>query len=113
MSTDHRERLRREHEQSHAHLRRYHEANPGVLSNPETYLTAHGMMTDEQARDLNAAGVPLSANPTASEIQDAHLHMRAHAPHRVRSAERLIDHVHRQLHGQPPRDEDGRFRSTR
>ena len=66
-------------------------------------------MTDAQLEDLKAAGVPFSANPTATEIHDAHLHMRAHAPHRVRSADRLIDHVHSQLHGQP-RDENGRFR---
>ena len=53
----HEERLRAEHASSHAHLKRYHEANPHVLSDPETYLTAHGKMTDEQAKDLEAAGL--------------------------------------------------------
>jgi hypothetical protein len=107
--TDYHDRLAAEHRRSHEHLRRYREANPGALADDESYIEAHGKMTDAQLDDLKAAGVPLSANPTASEIHDAHLHMRAHAPHRVRSADRLIDHVHRQLHGQP-RDENGRFR---
>jgi hypothetical protein len=109
MSTDHRtQRVRDEHRRSHGHLKRWHERNPGILSDPDAYLEAHGRMTDAQLEDLKAAGVPLSANPTASEIHDAHLHMRAHAPHRVRSAEQLIGHVARRL--TPPRDENGRFR---
>jgi hypothetical protein len=107
-SGDHQARLRAEYDRSHAHLKRYHEKNPHVLSDPETYLQAHGLCTDAQLADLRSAGAPLSANPTATEIHDAHLHMRAHAPHRVRSADRLIDDVHSQLHGQPRRA-DGTF----
>jgi hypothetical protein len=104
--TDHHARIRDELDRSHGHLKRWHEQNPGVLSNPDTYLHAFGRITEEQAKDLKAAGVPLSASPTASEIHDAHLHMRTHAPNRVRSAEQLIGHVARRL---TPRDEDGRF----
>jgi hypothetical protein len=104
----HQERMRDELDRSHGHLRRFHEKNPGILSDPDAYIEAHGRMTDAQLEDLKAAGVPLSANPTATEIHDAHLHMRAHAPHRVRGADRLIGDVHRQLHGQARR-ENGRF----
>src|SRR5258706_9885921 len=84
-SGDHHDRMRAEHARSYEHLRRYHEKNPHVLSDPETYLQAHGRMTDEQARDLEAAGLydpekfrqQAGRGPTASEIHDAHLSARA------------------------------------
>jgi len=74
------------------------------------------MMTDAQREDLERAGLldrekfreQHGRDVRASEIHDAHLHMRAHASHRVRSTEQLISYVHDRLHGQP-RDKQGRF----
>jgi hypothetical protein len=120
MFPDHRkasaDRLKDEHARSHAHLRRYHEANPHVLSDPETYLQAHGRMTDEQAKDLEAAGLldregfrrQAGRDPTASEIHQKHLEARAHGVKGVRQSHELIDHVARRL--SPPRDAEGRFK---
>jgi hypothetical protein len=109
--TEQARRLSEEHARSHSHLKRWHEQNPGFLDDPDAYLEAHGRMTDAQLEDLKATGAPLSANPTATEIHDAHLHMRAHAPHRVRSAEQLIGHVARRL--TPPRRAYGTFKPVK
>jgi hypothetical protein len=109
MYPDHRDekakRLAEEHARSHGHLKRFHADNPGVLSNPETYQRAHDLMTDAQADDLERAGLidrelfrkQTGRDVRASEIHDAHLSVGAHAPHRVRGASELIDHVHRRL----------------
>jgi len=111
---DRAQRLRDEHARSHGYLKQYHAKNPSVLSDPENYLQAFGMCTDEQLKDLRAAGVPLSANPTATEIHQAHLEARAHAPHRVRSADKLIEHVHGELEKRRrPRESDGTFAPIR
>jgi hypothetical protein len=112
----HQERMQAEHKRSHEHLRRYHEKNPGVLDDAETYLQAHGLSTDAQLEDLERAGLydpegfrKLSGGrgPTASEIHDKHLEARAHNIYGVRSADQLIDHVHSRLR---PRRADGTFR---
>jgi hypothetical protein len=115
----HQERMRDEHARSHGHLKRWHEQNPGFLDDPETYLTAHGMMTDEQARDLEAAGLldrakfraQAGRDVRASEIHDKHLEARAHGVKGVRSADRLIEHVHNKLdeRRRQPRHDDGTF----
>jgi len=55
---DRAQRLRDEHARSHGYLKQYHAKNPSVLSDPENYLQAFGMCTDEQLKDLRAAGVP-------------------------------------------------------
>jgi hypothetical protein len=117
MTTDHRERLlQEEHRRSHEHLRRFHAKNPHILSDPDTFMTAHGMMTDEQSRDLEATGLydpegfrkqSGGRGPTASEIHDKHLEARAHRVKGVRQASELIEHVHRRL--VPPRNKDGQF----
>ena len=119
MTTTDRDRLlREEHRRSYEHLARYHDANPGVLDNADTYMTAHGMMTEAQRDDLEHAGLydpehfrKLSGgrDPSASEIHDHHLLARSHGVKGVRSASELIDHVHGQLHGQPRRA-DGTFK---
>jgi len=49
MTTTDRDRLlREEHRRSHEHLARYHDANPGVLNDPDTFITAHGLCTEAQ-----------------------------------------------------------------
>jgi hypothetical protein len=116
-SGDHHDRMRAEHARSHEHLRRFHAANPHVLSDPDTYMTAHGMMTEAQRDDLEHAGLydpegfrKLSGgrDPSASEIHDAHLSARARGVKGVRQAHELIDHVAHRL--APPRRANGRFR---
>jgi hypothetical protein len=119
-SGDHQARLRDEHARSHEHLRRYHGQNPGVLSNADTYRTAHGMMTEAQRDDLEHAGLydpdgfrKLSGgrDPSASEIHDKHLEARTHSVRGVRQVPELIDHVHGELKKRERRrDDDGRFR---
>ena|SRR5258708_7122457 len=114
--SDYHERLRAEHARSHTHLKRYHEQNPHVLSDPETYLTAHGLCTEAQIEDLERAGLldrskfrqQAGRDVRASEVHDAHLEARTRGVKGVRQAHELIDHVARRL--PPPRRADGTFK---
>jgi hypothetical protein len=94
----HRARLRNEHALSHAHLRKFDADNPGFLDHPIVREVGHHLVTNAQREDLERSGLydafrkQAGRDPTDSELQDLHLHARAHG-HPVRPAHQLIHDV--------------------